>query len=232
MKLIFSTLACCCCFIPLFILGSVINCELDSPPTAKALRQTNDATTTNITVTQPLIFYTAAPIRIVRPIIKSQINFANRVYLNNSIPIKLSLTRIIPVQYDSADSYANLMYATTLRHRRASIVVFISQLMLACGRTFLDCKDWSSCGFAVVKFQCINDLSLLHELGHLHGANHNKPYVWPNSNPYHDAYGTVVPGVSKTIMAYGNERRVPLFSNSGDENNRRVIIANRFNFKR
>lgn len=223
MKFTLSTVA-CCCLIPLFILAnSTPDCELDQSPPLKIQDEM---------VVQPLIFYTAAPVRIVRPILHKAVAFSNRVYVNNSIPIRLKITAIKPVTYDSTDSYANLMYTTTLEHRRASIVIFVSQLMLSCGRTFLNCKNWSTCGYAVVKLRCLDDYSLLHELGHLHGANHNKEYVWPGSNAYPDAYGTVKRGVSKTIMAYGNEPRIPFFSNSEGEDNRRVIIENRFNFKR
>lgn len=147
---------------------------------------------------------------------------ANRVYRNSEIPILLRLVGhgMHPTLEDYEDSYSLLARFRNSDRRGANIAVFLSSRIQSCGRGYYDCMgfpDPGTCPYAVVRLSCVFGMySMVHELGHISGADHNIGFKSVPISRFPDNYGYTLPTGVRTIMSismYTGETRIPYFSN-------------------
>ncbi len=204
---------------------------------------------TMLAILRTAVHYTAdAAGRDIKSIARTAIRLTNRVYVNSLIPIKLQLSRlkqsIIP---DTSDARGMLM-AFGAQSSHADMHILLVNRPRACGISMFDCTKHGRC-FAVVKVSCaINQFSFAHEIGHMHGANHNMEAMdyGPDTLDNHGYVlkrGYAHEGGMRTIMSYAyvDETRIPYYSNPMVKvdnmstgaplaNNARVIAASRYDF--
>lgn len=174
---------------------------------------------------------------------------ANRVYRNSLIPITLRLLghAVHPTLSDYHDSYRLLADFRGSDRRGANFAVFLSTQIQSCGRGYYDCMgfpDPQTCPYAVVRLSCVFGMySMMHELGHIAGADHDVGFKSVAKSRFPDNYGLTLPGGERTIMSismYGGTSRVPYYSTPlaswdgeplgvrGEADNARVISYTRY----
>jgi len=178
---------------------------------------------------------------------------ANQTYANTGVALSLELAGYVPLDYRESgfpDLDLNRIVAPHDGHedgihpRRDAVAADVVVLLTDtgqqgfCGRA-AEIGASAETAFAFVSWQCIGpDLSLAHEIGHLHGALHEgtggEPFPFGHGYQYQTAETTGW----RTVMAYDCERpcpRLPYWSDpqrlldgvpmgvEGQADNRRVL---------
>ncbi|HYN22957.1 MAG TPA: zinc-dependent metalloprotease family protein [Thermoanaerobaculia bacterium] len=157
-------------------------------------------------------------IKRIRLIIQNAVDVANTAYINSRINTRLNLVHARQIDYsETGDPETDLFWLKndkTIASLRKSVgadvvSLFLNRMLGACGIGFLMTndafsKEFSPWTYSTVKRAC-GALVLAHEVGHNLGSHHDRP----NSGnadlalfPF--AFGHIVEGQFRTVMAYGN----------------------------
>lgn len=157
-------------------------------------------------------------IKKIRLIIQNAVDVANTAYINSRVNTRLNLVHARQINYsETGEPETDLFWLKndrTIANLRKSVgadvvSLFLNRMLGACGIGFLMTNDAFSKEFApwtysTVKRAC-GALVLAHEVGHNLGSHHDRPNAG-NANvalfPW--AFGHIVEGQFRTVMAYGN----------------------------
>jgi len=151
--------------------------------------------------------------------IRNAVDSANTALANGSINARLELITIREVNHtESADPVEDLIFlyddpamAALRRQAQAPLIDIITINSNVCGiANVMDRDEFEGravpLGVSLVRRSCLNDQTLMHELGHNLGAHHdpvNAPP--PNQALFPFAFGHFVIGSFRTIMSYSSE---------------------------
>ncbi|HVG09392.1 MAG TPA: zinc-dependent metalloprotease family protein [Thermoanaerobaculia bacterium] len=178
--------------------------------------------------------------RQLRLIVQNAVDVANTAFANSQIDARLNLVYAremkIPETGNPEDDLIafqkNKEVAALRKTVGADLVtLFVNQMVGACGIGFLMTNDAFSNEFAPYAYSAVRracgPLVLAHEVGHNMAANHDRPNAGNASEAlFPFAFGHIVEGQFRTVMAYGNNCSVcPWVENFSNPNVTRGGIA-------
>jgi hypothetical protein len=151
--------------------------------------------------------------------IRAAVDAANTALANGSINARIDLVAIREVNHvEQKDPVDDLIYlyddpamVALRKQNQAPLIDIITLQSGVCGIANLMDRDEyegraTPLGVSLVRRSCLDDQTLMHELGHNLGAQHDPPNADPPSQalfPY--AFGHLVFGSFRTIMAYSTD---------------------------
>lgn len=187
---------------------------------AGKIRTENAAATTRLDV---LALWTPAArnglggTRQVRLLIQNSVDVTNTSFINSRIDARVNLVHAREVDYaETGDPETDLYWVQRDRNIAAlrrtvgadMVSMFVNQMVGACGIGFLMSNDaftpqFAPWAYSTVKRAC-GALVLAHELGHNLSCNHDVQNASPEFSLFPYAFGHIVEGRFRTVMAYNN----------------------------
>lgn len=166
--------------------------------------------------------------------VQSDVNLGNTSFQNSRIPVQIELVGTRRLAYtESSDAYTDLTFlrmsndVDNLRREYGAthVILLVARMPNACGIGDLMRKDKyldatrPFQGSAVVRATCLGGFTLIHEIGHTLGCEHDPDWGSPLQFAlFPQAYGHIVDGNFRTVMGYPNSCEngcptAPYFSN-------------------
>ncbi|MEA2564337.1 MAG: peptidyl-Asp metalloendopeptidase [Acidobacteriota bacterium] len=178
--------------------------------------------------------------RQLRLIVQNSVDVANTAFANSQIDARLNLVHAremkVPETGNPEDDLVAFQRNKEVAALRKSVgadlvTLFVNQMVGACGIGFLMTSDSFSNEFQPYAYSAVRracgPLVLAHEVGHNMAANHDRPNAGNASEAlFPFAFGHIVEGQFRTVMAYGNNCSVcPWVENFSNPNVTRGGIA-------
>lgn len=155
--------------------------------------------------------------RQVRLLIQNSVDVTNTSFINSRIDARANLVHAREINYaETGNPETDLLWVKNDKNVAAlrktvgadMVSLFVNQMFGACGIGFLMSNDaytpaFSPWAYSVVKRSC-GALVLAHELGHNLSCNHDVQNASPEYSLFPYAFGHIVEGNFRTVMAYGN----------------------------
>ena len=166
--------------------------------------------------------------------VQNDVNLGNTAFQNSRIPVQVELVGIRKFVYrETGEPYDDLTFlrmsndVDNLRREYGAthVILLVSRMTSACGIGDLMRKDKyldatrPFQGSAVVRANCLGGFTLIHEIGHTLGCEHDPDWGSPVQFAlFPQAYGHIVDGNFRTVMGYPNScdngcPTAPYFSN-------------------